>query len=302
MNQEIQEFWDTKIDEKEFFELALFLESTSETDCPNDCLQSGYDYYLNDFNDVIAKGSYGITFKAVSTAKEDRGKQFVIKLIFIKDMFNLQEAQNEFNFQEEVCEKMPDVVAEIETGEFCHPSCLRKDQGVFTIVMQKLDKTFKKVVDDLVANDNADGLLLEISKVVDLFHKFVEGGYIHRDAHSQNIMTHGSRQPTAYRLIDFGFAEKIRPDEIEELRNIDAFFFVIRVLCRDISNHWLLQKIRTSDDFCIKLAKIIRSVSCTKKAQQRLGLLDNRSLPGTVDSFVTKFDKVFAKTRLYNYL
>jgi tRNA A-37 threonylcarbamoyl transferase component Bud32 len=301
MNPEIQEFWDTKIDEKDFFELALFLESTSEIDCPNDCLQSGYDYYLHDFNDVIAKGSFGITFRAESSAKEDRGKQFVIKLIFIKDMFNLQEAQNEFNFQEEVCEKMPDVVAMIETGEFCHPSCLREDQGVFTIVMQKLDKTFKQVLNELVAQDNADGLLREISKVVDLFHKFVEGGYIHRDAHSQNIMTLGL-QPTSYRLIDFGFAEKIRPDEIEELRNIDAFFFVIRILCKDISNHWLLQKIRTSEDFCIKLAKILRRVSCTKKAQQRLGRMDSRSLPGTVDSFVTEFDNVFAKTRLYNYL
>ena len=91
-------------------------------------------------------------------------------------------------------------------------------------------------------------------------------------------------------------------DKAEIVRNIDAFFFVIRVLCKDISNHWLLQKIRTSEDFCIKLAKILRRVSCTKKAQQRLGRMDSRSLPGTVDSFVTEFDNVFAKTRLYNYL
>jgi len=304
-----QKWFDKELNSRNFLGLFNSLIQLSESDnCKNDCMEVG-NYLIDDpIFQKINQGKYGITFHGTfEPTAENNVDDCIIKVIPYNSqkLFNI--AFNEYRMQKEAFFSAPLAVAKAHKKKDCNPECLRPDQGLFQIVMEKLDKTFNQVcLEEIVGQLDDEMLLLrDLEQIINKFNQLLEGGFIHQDAHTDNVMRELSRETVgnSYKIIDFGYAMHVEKKEIPLLKNIDSFFFLIRALVDidDFDSNWFHRKFK-NPVFLKKLTDLIIKTTPSKFTQKRLARVDDRCMSGTKDSWITDFDKKFKSTILFQEL
>jgi len=265
------EFWLTKSKEKKYEELVLFVESESESSCPNNCW-CVRDICIDD-PVVLGKGAHGITYASSTNG-------VVLKMIVTNTKSQIEIAENETKLQIEAGMALPTVVALIYHGKFCHPECLGSYQGIYRITMERLGISFSDLMKKLLKNSNnvvAENklryLFSEMRKAAEKFTVLNRAGYWHGDAHGANILQTLDDNPT-YKIIDFGHARKIEPQDISYLQNVDAFFFIIRSI-NDMIVHYKVN-LRNYPTLVSTAATLVADFMTTVRAKDMYNAWDSR--------------------------
>lgn len=271
-------FWKKNKNLEDFNALVLYLEAESETSCKNDCW-SNNEFFIDNAK-IIGQGKYGITYEASASSKILKKKkiQVIMKLTITDTVFEIQEAEKESRNQKEAADALPDVVANIYSQTFCSPKCLNPSQGVYSIVVEKLGRSFEKHLDSLLNHSSngkihearlANVLLRELRKAANQFHKLNAAGFLHRDAHADNILL--TLDGTDYKIIDFGLSKQLNKRDIDNFKNYDAFFFVVRIL-----NDYDITKTFGNEEIRRKTERLLSDFRTSRKAVDAYKKEDDR--------------------------
>ena len=275
------EFWLKKSKEKKFEELVLFVESESESSCKNNCW-CVRDICIDD-PVVLGKGSNGITYASSTNG-------VILKMIVTNTKFQVETAEKETKIQIEAGKALPTVVAQIYHGKFCHPECLEPYQGIYRITMEHLGISFtdllKKMLNQSVVSEkNLKYIFSELRKAAEKFTVLNRAGYWHGDAHGGNILQ--TLDHKDYRIIDFGHARKIEPQDIPFMQHVDAFFFIIRSIVDMI----VLHKVNLGNypNLVFTAATLVADFMPTTKAKDMYNAWDDR----VTSMFLPEYDKFY---------
>ena len=266
--KEFIDFWKKNKNREDFHALILFIECESEASCKNNCW-SNNQYYIDD-PVVIGQGKYGITYKAVASFEHLKKKktEVIMKMTITNTVSEIREAENESKNQFEAADALPDVVANVYSHRYCSAKCLNPTQGVYSIVVEKLGQTFEKHLDSLLKSTAggriqeprlANTLLREVRKAATKFHRLNAAGFLHRDAHTENILQ--TLNGSDYKIIDFGLSKQLNDRDIEKFKNYDAFFFVVRVL-----NDYDITPTLRNEEIRRKTERLLSDFETTKNA------------------------------------
>lgn len=274
------EFWLKKSKEKKFEELVLFVESESESSCSNNCW-CVRDICIDD-PVVLGKGSNGITFASSTNG-------VILKMIVTNTKFQVETAEKETKIQIEAGKALPTVVAQIYHGKFCHPECLEPYQGIYRITMEHLGISFSDLMKKMLNVTNENNLkyiFSELRKAAEKFTVLNRAGYWHGDAHGGNILQTLDANPN-YKIIDFGHAQKIEPQNIPFMQNVDAFFFIIRSIV-DMNVHYKVN-LRLYPKLVSTAATLIADFMPTTRAKDMYNAWDDR----VSSMFLPEYDKFY---------
>jgi len=281
------EFWLKKSKEKKYEELVLFVESESESSCPNNCW-CVRDICIDD-PVVLGKGSNGITYASSTNG-------VILKMIVTNTKFQVETAEKETKIQIEAGKALPTVVAQIYHGKFCHPECLEPYQGIYRITMERLGMSFTDLMKKTLNNfnnvnnvnneNNLKYIFLEMRKAAEKFTVLNRAGYWHGDAHGGNILQTLDTNPS-YKIIDFGHAQKIEPQNIPFMQNVDAFFFIIRSIV-DMNVHYKVN-LRLYPKLVSTAATLIADFMPTTRAKDMYNAWDDR----VSSMFLPEYDKFY---------